>query len=256
MYRPRLIPVLLIENNYLIKTKKFKEKNYIGDPINAVKIFNDLEADEIFLLDIYASSKNNSISIELVKEVGEEANMPFCVGGGIKSINQIREILKNGAEKVVLGNEAAKNPNFISEASEYFGSSTIAVCVDYRTNIFGKQECFYNNGKNKLKINIYEYIKKIELLGAGEIILQCVDRDGMRNGYDINFINKVQNKMNIPLVAVGGASNIKDFKTLNDTCKVNGIAAGSFFVYHGDLDGVLINYPKKEEVREIFDEIK
>ena len=252
MFRPRLIPVLLIKDGALIKTKKFKSSVYIGDPINAVKIFNELKADELIFLDISATKEKRLISLDLISAVGEEANMPFAVGGGIATIEDIRKIINIGAERVVLGSAVVQNPRFIKESTDYFGSSTISVCIDVKKNFFGKHFVYYKNGSIASKYNPRNFAVIVEECGAGEIILQSISNDGMRCGYDIDLLRSVSEVLSIPIVALGGAGSIEDFKTVYQKGYVNGIAAGSEFVFHGDKEGVLINYPKKEDIINLF----
>jgi len=254
MFSPRIIPVLLYKNSGLVKSVKFKNYTYIGDPINAVRIFNECFADEIIILDIDASKKNSSIDLQLVKEVGEEANMPFSVGGGIDSIQKIYERLKNGAEKVIINSAALHNTKFIKEASDNFGSSTVTVCVDIKKNLLGKYQVYSHKEGKSLGINYIDHIKRIEEAGAGEIIIQSVDNDGVMKGYDIKLYESLSREINIPIVALGGAGDIHDMEKLWNSTSVNSFSAGSMFVYFGKMKGVLINYPKinRNEFRKKF----
>jgi cyclase len=247
MFQPRIIPVLLLKNNGLYKSVKFKNHHYIGDPINAVKIFNDLKADELVFLDTEASKQNRLISLDFVKEVGEEANMPFAVGGGIKSLEDIQKIINAGAEKVVINSAALKNPNFISEASNTFGRSTIAVCMDVNKNIFGKSKVFALAGCKAYDYTPIEFAKLMQDKGAGEIIVQSVALDGTMNGYDYDLILSVSKAVNIPVIALGGAGKMEHLKQAFQQSFANGLAAGSLFVYQGSKKGVLINYPELNE---------
>ena len=249
MFRPRLIPVLLLHNNALVKSVKFKNYNYIGDPINAVKIFNELKADELVLLDIDASANGGRISSEVIQRVGEEANMPFSVGGGIRSIEDIQGVIACGAEKAILSSHAINNPFFIKQAAEYFGSSTIVVCIDAKKKFFGKSDyVFIKNGKEATKYKPVELAKLAEEMGAGEIIIQSIANDGAMAGYDLDLIKSISESVTIPVVALGGAGNLDDLKEAYQLGNVNGIAAGSFFVYQGNNKGVLINYPSREDI--------
>lgn len=252
MYRPRVIPVLLLKNLGLVKSVKFNKHRYIGDPINAVKIFNDKRADELVFLDINASKENRLISLEFVHKVGDEANMPFAVGGGIKSINDIRSILENGAEKVVINTSAFTDPEFIKEAVNAFGSSTIVICLDVKKNFSGKYQLVYKNAQKKVKGDIVEFAKKMEEYGTGEIIIQSVDRDGTYEGYDIDLIKLISEAVTIPVVALGGASKYDDFTLAVKEGYASAVAAGSLFVYHGPRRAVLISFPNKKEIMEIF----
>ncbi len=249
MFRPRLIPTLLLRNNALVKSVKFKNHNYIGDPINAVKIFNELRADELVLLDINATSEKRRISSEVIKQVGEEANMPFSVGGGISSIKDIQEVIACGAEKVILNSYAISNPKFIKEAVDNFGSSTIVLCIDIKKRFLGKSKyVFINNGKQVTKYKPIELAKIAEEMGAGELIIQSISRDGTMDGYDIDLIKTISDAITIPTVALGGAGKLTDLKNVYENGNASGIAAGSLFVYQGKNKGVLINYPSWQDV--------
>jgi cyclase len=252
MFRPRIIPVLLLKNQGLVKSVSFKNYHYIGDPINAVKIFNDLKADELVFLDILASKERRTISLEFVKKVGEEANMPFAVGGGITTLEQIKAIIAAGAEKVVINTKAAREPDFIRIASETFGSSTIVVCIDVKKKFNGKEQIWILNGSKPIKIGPVEFAQQIEERGAGEIIIQSIDRDGTMNGYDIPLIRRISQAVRIPVVALGGAGNTEHLKQAYREGFANGLAAGSMFVYHGPRNAVLVNYPTQSELKSIF----
>jgi cyclase len=253
MYRPRIIPTLLLNNDHLVKSVKFSKYDYIGDPINAVKIYNDLEVDELIFLDITATQQNRLINLDFVREVGEEANMPFGVGGGIKSIDDIQKIIAAGAEKVIIGHAATQDESFIQTACETFGSSTIAVCIDVKKNIWGKEKVCSLNAKKTHDISASDFAKKMEKLGVGEIIIQSVDKDGMMTGYNLALCKEIIENVTIPVVCIGGSGNIADMQSLFKECSPNGLAAGSQFVYQGSQRGVLINYLTKEEKRSIYE---
>ncbi len=252
MYRPRVIPVLLLKDKGLVKTVKFNKSRYIGDPINAVRIFNDLEADELVFLDITASKEKRTISLDLVKEIGDEAYMPFAVGGGIKTIEDVEEILKAGAEKVVFNTVLLDNLDIISEVSLKFGSQSVIASVDVKKNFFGKYVVYVKSGKVKLKTPLLDYVKQIEQKGAGEIIINSIDNDGMMQGYDLDLIKSVSNIVDIPVIACGGAWELKHLKDANEKAYASAVAAGSMFVFHGPRKGILVNYPEKEELNKTF----
>jgi cyclase len=252
LYRPRIIPVLLLKNLGLVKSVRFNKHRYIGDPINAVKIFNDKKADELVFLDINASKENRLISLEFVHKVGDEANMPFAVGGGIKTIKDIRSILENGAEKVVINTTAFINPEFIKEAVNAFGSSTIVVCLDVKKNLYGKYQLVYRHGEKKAKDNLLKFAQKMEEFGAGEIIIQSIGRDGTYEGYDIELIKLISRAVTVPVVALGGASKYDDFTLAVNEGFASAVAAGSLFVYHGPRRAVLISFPTRDEIKNIF----
>jgi cyclase len=231
---------------------KFKEYRYIGDPINAVKIFNDKKADELVFLDITASGEKRNVSLKLIKDIGDECNMPFSVGGGIRTIENIKETLNAGAEKICINSHAFENPEFIRKASETFGSSTIVVSIDVKKNIFGKQNVYIYSGTKNTRTDAVTHAKNMEMFGAGEIIINSIDNDGTMNGYDIELIKKVSDAVSIPVIALGGAGKIEDFRKAVDEGNASAVAAGSFFVYHGPRRAVLISFPKNEELVEIF----
>lgn len=247
MFRPRVIPVLLLKGEGLVKTKKFANERYIGDPINAVRIFNDLEADELVFLDIMASKEKRLISLDFVREVGEEAKMPFAVGGGIKTIEHIRSVINAGAEKVIINTAALMDLNFIKEAAETYGSSTIVVCMDIAKNFLGKPKVKSHAGMKIKNDDPMEFARSIEEAGAGEIIVQSMDRDGIMEGYDINLLKQINSSVTIPVVALGGAGSITHFIEIINETHVSALAAGSMFVYHGARRGVLINYLNQEQ---------
>jgi cyclase len=242
MYRPRVIPVLLLDHDKLVKTVKFSNPKYIGDPINAVRIFNDLKADELVLLDISASRQNRSIDLELVKEIGEEANMPFSVGGGIKTMEMAQKLLSYGAERVVIGTEAISNPDFVKKLCETFGSSTVSVCIDYKKDFLGRP-LVYSPHKKAVNQDPLKMALLMEEAGVGEIILQSFAKDGTMSGYDYEFLKNTAKKLKIPVVGLGGASKKEDLEKLYSESGLNGLAAGSLFIFKGQMKGVLINYP-------------
>ena len=248
MFRPRVIPVLLLKDNGLVKTIKFKDEKYIGDPINAVKIFNDLEADELIILDINATNENRTLDSELVNKIGDEAYMPFAVGGGINNIDNINNIIGAGAEKVVINSALYDNPILIKEASEKFGSQSIIVSIDVKIGILGNKILFSNSGNKKQKIDLDQCLNNVQELGAGEIIINLINNDGLMRGYNIDLIKYVSNAVNIPVIACGGAGKLSDFSDAYFNGNASAVAAGSLFVYHGPRKAVLINYPDKAEL--------
>ena len=248
MFRPRIIPVLLLKNLALVKSIKFSDHKYIGDPINAVKIFNDLKADELIFLDIEASKNNRLISLDFVKDVGEEANMPFAVGGGIRTIEDIKAVINAGAEKVVINTSAAQNPDFIAQAADVFGSSAIAVCIDVKKKIFRGERTWILSGSRSTNYAPLEFAQLMEQKGAGEIIVQSIEKDGTMSGYDIDLIKSIAAAVKVPIVALGGAGNNDDLIKVYKKGYANGLAAGSLFVYQSAQRGVLINYPDRKEL--------
>ncbi|SVB30084.1 uncharacterized protein METZ01_LOCUS182938 [marine metagenome] len=248
MFRPRIIPVLLLKGNALVKSKGFKDFRYIGDPINAVKVFNDLKADELVFLDIEATKEKRTISTELVRQVGEEANMPFAVGGGIKNLDEIQNIIAKGAEKVIINTCAVENPKFIREASDNFGSSTIVVCIDVKKKFFSGEVVWSNSGSKSSKYSPKDFAKLIEENGAGEIIIQSINKDGTMSGYDLDLVKEISTAVAIPVVALGGAGNLEHMIEAYKKGFASALAAGSLFVFQGPNKGVLINYIEKSDL--------
>jgi cyclase len=250
MFRPRIIPVLTLKGKGLVKTIKFDKKRarYIGDPINAVHIFNNLEADELIFLDITASIEKRCISTELVRSIGEEAYMPFAVGGGIKNIKQIHELISAGAEKVVINTSCIIHPGLISEASRQFGNQSIIAAIDVKKNLFGKYKIYINDGSKHIDIDLDKHISKLEESGAGELFINSIDMDGAMLGYDLDLIEYISEKVKIPVIACGGAGKLSDLAKVTIQAKASAASAGSLFVYHGSRNAVLINYPDKNEL--------
>ncbi len=240
--------MLLLRRGGLVKTVRFGRHAYVGDPINAVRIFNQLEADELVFLDILASREKRLIPLDFVRDVGEEANMPFAVGGGIRTLEDIRRVLSAGAEKVVLGTVAAQAPGFIAEAAEAFGSSTITVCIDVKRKLFGREQAWVLSGTRPTGLAPEECARRAEARGAGEIIIQSMDRDGTMQGYDLDLVRRVADAVTIPVVALGGAGTVADLVRAHAEGHATAVAAGSLFVFQGPRRGVLINYPGHAEV--------
>lgn len=241
----------MLKNKGLVKSTKFKDHRYIGDPINAVKMFNDLKADELVFLDILASKEGRLISLNFVSKVGEEANMPFAVGGGIGTMEDIQKIIAAGAEKVII-NTQALNLKFIREAADTFGSSTIVVCIDVKKKLFGKKQTWTLAGEKASGYNHVDFAKMMQDNGAGELIVQSIEQDGMMQGYDIPLIKAVSEAVTIPVIALGGAGNLSHLKQAYTEAYANGLAGGSMFVYHGARKGILINYPEKEAIKNLM----
>jgi cyclase len=250
MLKPRVIPVLLLKNEGLVKTRKFDDYTYIGDPVNAVKIFNLKEVDELIFLDIDASKKNLEPNFDLIEDIASEAFMPFSYGGGVNNINQIRRLLRIGVEKIII-NTGLNDVEFIKNAVKTFGSSTIIASIDFKT--INSRQYIYNHCKKNIntKIEIFNYIKYIENLGVGEIMINSVDRDGLFLGYDINFLNDVSSYVGVPVIGCGGAKNISDIKKLFDYTTCSAAAAGSIFVFYGKHNAVLITYPDINEFNKL-----
>ena len=249
MFRPRVIPVLLLKDQALVKSIEFKSHKYIGDPLNATRIFNERKADELIILDIEASKNGRTIPLDLVKGIGEEANMPFAVGGGIRSLDDIEAIIKAGAEKVVINTHAGRHPEFIKTASQAFGSTTIVVCIDVKTKFLRGQFAWILNGTRATDYEPDAFARLMEDNGVGELIVQCIDRDGTMSGYDIKLIRSISTAVGVPVVALGGAGSFDDLVKAHRDGLASALAAGSLFVYQSKRRGVLINYPDRKELQ-------
>lgn len=253
---PRVIPVLLLKNAGLVKTVQFKEPKYVGDPLNAVKIFNEKEVDELIFLDILSTPENRPIPLEFLKEVAEECFMPLAYGGGIKTLEDIRAILNIGIEKVIINSQLYKDLDFIREAVYQFGSSTIAASLDVKKNFWGKYELFSEGGRTNTKKDPVEFAKQLDSIGIGEIMINSIDRDGTMKGYDLDLISKMSAAVQVPVIACGGAATIDDFDQAINQVGASAVAAGSMFVFHGKHRAVLISYPEQSDLKRIFSKIK
>lgn len=246
--RPRIIPVLLYDDRDLIKTINFKDRTYLGDPVNAVKIFNRKGIDELSVLDIGATKNHREPDFELLKDIASEAFMPLSCGGGITNLEQVHELLAIGYEKVVINSELVRNPKLITESAEAFGSQSIVASIDAKI-IKGQYHCVINDGQEVTDKVPVELAREAERLGAGEIIINSVDRDGMMQGYDIELVRSIADAVKIPVTAIGGAGGIADLKKVLDEGHAHAAAGGSMFVYYGRLKAVLITAPSETELK-------
>lgn len=246
--RPRLIPCLLVKEQGLVKTTQFSNPRYLGDPINAVSIFNGKGVDELCILDITATSEKRGPDFDYLKDIASEAFIPLSYGGGITELEQIKKIFFIGYEKIIINTAFVQKPQLISEAANLAGSQSVVVSIDVKTDWLGRRFCYTNNGKIKVKTDPTKLAKKAEELGAGEILLNSIDRDGMMNGYDIKLVRDVVNAVSIPVIACGGAKDIYDFKEVLQKGGAHAAAAGSLFVYYGAQKAVLITAPAENEL--------
>lgn len=248
MRRVRVIPVLTLKNEKLVKTVKFNRSTYIGDPINAVKIFNEKEVDELVILDITATTEKREPNYSRIEEIASEAFMPIAYGGGISNMDQVESIFKLGVEKIVLNSSIEDNFSLVKEISKRYGSQSVIISVDVKTNLLGKLSVYSKGGSRKVKYSLTDYIKKVEEYGAGEIFLTSIDKDGTYNEYNYEMIKLVSSNCNLPVVSCGGAKNIASFKKAIDLGS-SAVAASSMFVYSAQGKGVLINYPDQETLK-------
>jgi len=257
MLRSRIIPCLLVHNRGLVKTVKFsvEDGKYVGDPINAVKVFNEKYVDEIMVLDIDATVEGREPDYNMIKNIATECRMPLCYGGGVTTVEQVRKIIKLGAEKVAVSAAAMANPDLLRQMSEAVGAQSIVLVLDVakKKNLFGGSlyEIFTHNGKQKTGKRLYDFLKEIMNIPYGELVINNIDLDGLMTGYDYDMCDKVRELTNLPLTFLGGAGSYDDLKELVSRFKVIGAAAGSIFVFKGKYKAVLIQYPMPNEKSEI-----
>jgi imidazole glycerol-phosphate synthase subunit HisF len=253
MLRPRIIPCLLVHNKGLVKTVNFKDPKYVGDPINAVKIFNEKEVDELIVLDIDASVEDRDPDFTLIKNLAAECRMPLCYGGGVKSVAHAKQIINLGAEKVSVSSAAIENPKLVAEIAEEVGKQSVIVVMDVKKKgLLGKYEVYTRNGTKATGKNPREFAQEMEKNGVGEIVVNSIDHDGVMKGYDIKLIESIREAVNVPMTVLGGAGSLSDIKQIVDKFGVIGVAAGSLFVFKGIYKAVLINYPKRSELAELI----
>ena len=247
MLRPRIIPCLLVHDGGLVKTVRFKDPKYVGDPINAVKIFNEKEADELVVLDIDATVQEREPNFRLIAQFAAECRMPLCYGGGIRTVEQAKRIIGLGVEKVAISAAAVADPKLISRIAEEVGSQSVVVVLDVKSSLFGKQEVWTHNGRKNSGKSPVEAAQEAEALGAGEIVINSIDRDGQMKGYDVALATKLRAATRLPMSVLGGAGSMQDIGELIAACGVVGAAAGSFFVFKGAYRAVLISYPTQAQ---------
>lgn len=248
MLRPRLIPCLLIHKGGLVKTVQFGSPKYVGDPLNAVRIFNEKEVDELMVIDIDASRNGVPPNEKLIAAMAAECRMPLCYGGGVKSADMIDRLVSLGVEKVAVGSAAVENTALITEAAQRVGNQSVVVVIDVKSSgILRRQEVVTYNGTKRTNLDPVTFARQVQDLGAGEIVINSVDRDGKMQGYDLALAAKVRAATSIPLTVMGGAGTIDDVRALIAQHPVIGAAAGSLFVFKGKFRAVLINYPDRAE---------
>ena len=252
MLRPRIIPSLLVHDNGLVKTVNFKNPKYVGDPINAVRIFNEKEVDELAIFDIDATVLGKEPDYVLIEKLANQSRMPLCYGGGVKTVEQAQKIFGLGIEKIALSSAVMKNPNLITQIADRVGSQSVVVVMDIRKKLLGGYEIYTHNGKKATGLNPITFAEKAQQLGAGEIVINSIDQDGLMKGFDLNLIDKITEKITIPVTVLGGAGSLEDIKKVIDRHGIIGVAAGSLFVFKGKYKAVLINYPIKEEKDKLY----
>ena len=243
MHRARVIPCLLIRGNGLVKTRKFKDPVYVGDPVNAMRIFSEKEVDEIVLLDIDASREGREPNYELIAEMAGEAFMPAAYGGGIRNLDQVRRLIRAGIEKVVINTAATESTDVIRAAADMFGNQAVVGAVDVKRTILGGYRVVAKSATVEIKAGLEEHVQNLITAGVGEIFVNSVDRDGMMEGYDLHLIRSVTRIVNVPVIACGGAGTVDHLSQAVREGGASAVAAGSMFVFHGKRRAVLINYP-------------
>ena len=248
MLRSRVIPCLLVQDGGLVKTVKFKDPKYVGDPINAVRIFNEKEADELIVLDINASVKHLEPDFKMIEHLAKECRMPLCYGGGIKSLAQAERIISLGVEKVALSSAVFDDPSLLLKIGNKLGSQSVVVVLDVKKNIFSdKFSVWILNGKYNTKNNVVDVISQVQNLGIGEIVLNFIDLDGTQLGYPIEVVHHLKKNIKVPMTIMGGAKSLEDMGVAVQKFGVMGVAAGSLFVFKGSYRAVLISYPEREQ---------
>jgi imidazole glycerol-phosphate synthase subunit HisF len=247
MLRTRIIPSLLVHDNGLVKTVNFKNPKYVGDPINAVRIFNEKEVDELAVFDIDATVLGKEPDYVLIEKLANQSRMPLCYGGGVKTVEQAQKIFALGIEKIALSSAVIQNPNLITQIADRVGSQSVIVVVDVKKKLFGGYEIYIHNGKKATGINPIDFADLAQRLGAGEIVINAIDQDGVMKGFDMALIDKICEKITLPITVLGGAGSLHDIKKVIDRHGIIGVAAGSLFVFKGTYKAVLINYPSKDE---------
>lgn len=248
MLRPRLIPCLLIQNQGLVKTRRFSEPKYVGDPINAVRIFNEKIVDELMVIDIDATPKGREPDYRVIANLANECRMPLCYGGGVSTVEQIERIIGLGVEKVALSAAVLARPALIDEAAQHVGSQSVVVIIDIRKGgLLRRPEIVTHNATRKTGLDLAAFVREATARGAGEIVINNVDRDGMMKGYDLDLIEQVRSETSLPLTVLGGAGSLQHVEDLWRAQGIIGAAAGSLFVFKGKYRAVLISYPNADE---------
>ena len=247
MLRPRLTPCLLLRDGGLVKTRGFNDDKYVGDPINAVRIFNEKSVDELIIIDIDATAKKKEPDYQLIKRLADESRMPLCIGGGIKTVNQAERIVKLGVEKIALSSAIIERPQLIGELAQAVGSQSVVGVLDLTKSFLTGYEVRLSNGKKKVRGSPIQWLEKFQDYGVGEVLFNSIDRDGMQNGYDTNFATTVFPFLKVPATFLGGAATLDDISELVKKFGIVGCAAGSLFVFKGKYRAVLISYPSFDE---------
>lgn len=246
--KTRVIPVLLLRGDGLVKTVKFKNPTYVGDPINSVRIFNEKEVDELAFLDISATPNKRGPNFDLLQDIAGEAFMPMAYGGGIRSFEDAKRILSIGFEKVILNTLSHTDPDAVRKIVSVYGAQSVVACLDVKKNMFGKASLYTHSGASAIKTSIDQHLKNLEALNVGEILINSIDKDGTQTGYDLKMLKSISDQVDVPTVACGGAKSMECFVDAVKEAGCSAVAAGSMFVFHGKHRAVLISYPKRADL--------
>ncbi|WP_287600214.1 AglZ/HisF2 family acetamidino modification protein [Thiothrix sp.] len=252
MLRTRVIPALLLRNESLVKTIQFGKFTYVGDPANTVRIFNELEVDELLFLDITASREKRSPNLKVLADIANECFMPLGYGGGIQTLDQAKAVFDIGFEKIAINTHAASNPTLINEIAKHYGSQAVIVSIDVKNSLFGSQTVRTLSGKHNTKRSPVEWAKEVEQLGAGEILLTSIDREGTWQGFDLDLVKRITDAVSIPVIAHGGTGNLDDISKVVKLSKASAVALGSMVVFQRKNMGVLVNFPNNETLAEVL----
>ncbi len=250
MLQTRIIPTLLLKDESLVKTVQFKKYNYIGDPVNTVRIFNELEVDELMFLDIFASLEKRPINYKILQDIANECFMPLSYGGNIKSLDDAKRVLEIGFEKVVINSHSYENLELIHQISSYFGAQSVVGSIDIKKDIFRKKRLYSYHGRKKEPYEIIEWIKELECAGVGELLVTSIDKEGTWSGYDIELLKEAVANTQVPVIANGGCGSIDDIASAVKEAKVSACALGSMVVYQKKGMGVLVNFPDRKKLKE------
>jgi imidazole glycerol-phosphate synthase subunit HisF len=248
MLKTRVIPCLQLIGDSLVKTVKFKNPSYIGDPVNTVRIFNELEVDELCFLDIRATVENRTPNIEILQQIANECFMPLSYGGGIKDFETARTIMSIGFEKLVINTQSYHNPALITQLSRHFGAQAIVASIDVKKNLLGKYIVYIEDGSEKIDVSAIDYAKRLQDAGAGEILLTSMDKDGTWSGFDVEITRKISEAVSVPVIANGGAGSIAHIEEVVKKGHASAVSLGSMVVYQQKGMGVLVNFPDKHEL--------
>ena len=252
MLRTRVIPCLLLKNESLVKTVKFKEYSYIGDPVNTVRIFNELEVDELMFLDIFASKENRSINFKILKDIANECFMPLSYGGNIKSLDNAKKILEIGFEKIVINSNGFDNLKLIDDISKHFGVQSVVGSIDVKNSFWGGQKIYSHHGRKKQSVDIVDWAKQLESSGVGELLITSIEREGSWDGYDVELTKSITENVQVPVIANGGCGNVNHIGEVVKKANASACAVGSMVVYQKKGAGVLVNFPDRKKLKEVL----